>query len=183
MDWGGTSVHAALVLCPELIERAVVMNAAHPATLARFATDPSQTRSVFHFWFFQMDVAAMALAASDLAMVDYLWRLWSPGYDAGDHLTSVRETLAAPGVLPAALSYYGGLYQSAQERTFPLGEIAVGTLSIFGSDDPTATYSPLEEPYFVGPYRRVILDGVGHWPHLERRQEFNDLVLDWFAGA
>lgn len=183
MDWGGTSIQAALVHCPELIESAVIMNAAHPATLARFATDPSQSRRVFHFWFFQTDVAAKALAASDLAMVDYLWQLWSPGYDPGDHLASVRATLAAPGVLPAALRYYGALYRSAQERTFPVGDISVPTLSIFGANDPTATYAHLEQPYFRGRYRKVVLDDVGHWPHLERREEFNRLVLDWFCSG
>lgn len=183
MDWGGTSVQAALVACPELIESAVIMNAAHPATLSRFATDPVQTRGVFHFWFFQTDVAAAALAASDLAMVDYLWRLWSPDYEPGEHLASVRSTLATPGVLPAALRYYGALYRSAQERTFPLGDITVPTMSIFGASDPTAKYSDLEEPYFSGPYQRIVLDDVGHWPHLERPEEFNRLTLDWFRSA
>jgi|GEM_PF-2450007 len=121
MDWGGTSIQAAVVHCPELIASAVIMNAAHPATLGRFATDPDQVRQVFHFWFFQTDVAAQALAAGDLAMVSYLWRLWSPDHDPGPHLDSVRATLEAPGVLPAALAYYGALYEAAQERTFPLG--------------------------------------------------------------
>jgi pimeloyl-ACP methyl ester carboxylesterase len=182
MDWGGTSIQAALIYCPELIESAVVMNAAHPATLARFAVDPDQAREVFHFWFFQTDIAARALAASDLAMVEYLWRLWSPAYDPADHLMSVRSTLATPGVLPATLSYYGALYQSAQEGTFPIGEISVPTMSIFGASDPTAKYSGLEEAYFRGPYRRVVLNNVGHWPHLERRDEFNRLTLDWFSS-
>ena len=182
MDWGGTSIQAALAHCPELIESAVVMNAAHPATLSRFATDPDQVREVFHFWFFQSDVAPKALAASGSAMVPYLWRLWSPDYDPGAHLDSVQQTLATPGVLPAALSYYGALYEAAQERTFPLADIHVPTLSVFGSLDPTAKYSSLEEPCFRGPYRRVVLDGVGHWPHLERRSEFSALVLDWFAS-
>ena len=155
------------------------MNAAHPLTLSRFATDPAQVRSVFHFWFFQMDVAERALAASDLGMVDYLWRLWSPDYDPGDHLDSVRRTLASPGVLAAALQYYGAFYHSAQERTFPLGDISVPTVSIFGASDPTSKYAGLEEPYFKGPYRRITLERVGHWPHLERKDAFNRLALDW----
>jgi pimeloyl-ACP methyl ester carboxylesterase len=182
MDWGGTSIQAALAVCPELVEAAVVMNAAHPAALTPFTTDPRQTRSVFHFWFFQMDVAPAALAASELAMVDYLWKLWSPNYEAGEHIKSVRNTLASPGVLSAVLSYYGALYRSALNQEFPLAEIHVPTLSIFGSLDPTVTYSHLEEPFFVGPYRRDILEGVGHWPHLERREHFSQLVLDWFAS-
>jgi pimeloyl-ACP methyl ester carboxylesterase len=184
MDWGGTSIQAALVRCPELIDSAIVMNAAHPATLSRFATDPAQARSVFHFWFFQTDVAADALAASELSMVDYLWRLWSPDYDVStEHLRSVRATLATPGVLPAVLQYYGALYRSARERTFPLGDVSIPTMSLFGTSDPTAKYSALEEPYFHGRYRRIVLDGVGHWPHLEHPDEFIQLALDWFRSS
>jgi pimeloyl-ACP methyl ester carboxylesterase len=182
MDWGGTSIQAAVVHCPELIASAVIMNAAHPATLGRFATDPDQVRQVFHFWFFQTDVAAQALAAGDLAMVSYLWRLWSPDHDPGPHLDSVRATLEAPGVLPAALAYYGALYEAAQERTFPLGPVRVPTLSVFGASDPTAKHAALEAPFFQGPYRRVELEGVGHWPHLERPAEVSGLVREWFAA-
>src|SRR3954471_20837161 len=63
MDWGGRSIQAALVTCPGLIAAAVVMNAAHPATLAAFARDPALVRSVFHFWFFQSEAAPLAVAA------------------------------------------------------------------------------------------------------------------------
>lgn len=180
MDWGGTSTQAALVTCPDLIAAAVVMNAAHPATLARFAVDPAQVRAVFHFWFFQSEVAPEALAASDLQMVDFLWKLWSPDLAVPDHLISVKETLATPGVLPVALRYYPDLFAAARKRTFPIGPIAVPTLSIFGQNDPTAKYSDLEAPFFTGPYRKHVLPGVGHWPHLERETAFNAMVLDWF---
>jgi len=183
MDWGGTTVHAAQTACPERIASAVVMNAAHPTTLARFAVDPAQVRQVFHFWFFQSDVAAAAIRAGDLAMVDYLWRLWSPAYDPGSHLESVRRTLSKPGVLSAALAYYPALYGAAQEGRFAGQGTDVPCLSIFGADDPTATYSSLEEEWFTGPYRRVVLEGVGHWPHLERRETFNELALEWFAST
>ena len=182
MDWGGTSIQAALADFPDVINSAVVMNAAHPATLGRFATDPDQVREVFHFWFFQADVAPLALASGQLAMVDYLWKLWSPNYDPGPHLDSVRRTLGTPGVLPAVLKYYGALYEAAQTRAFPLATVQVPTLSIFGSLDPTAKYSQMEEPFFHGPYKRVVLDGVGHWPHLERPSELEKLALDWFAS-
>jgi len=183
MDWGGTAIQAALVQCPTLIDAAVVMNAAHPATLSKFATDPDQVQAVFHFWFLQTDVAAKALAASDLAMVDYLWKLWSPRYDAGDHLASVKATLAAPGVLPMALRYYGDLYRAAGTRTFPMGDITVPTLSIFGAQDPTAKYAAMEAGYFKGPYKRIVMPDVGHWPHRERPDDFMTCVLDWFESS
>jgi pimeloyl-ACP methyl ester carboxylesterase len=181
MDWGGTSLQAALVTCPQLIAAAIVMNAAHPATLVAFARDPAQVRSVFHFWFFQSQVAPIAVAAENMPMVDYLWNLWSPGLKAPEHIKRVKETLSSPGVLGAVLPYYQGLLQAGMQRTFPIGEINVPTLAIYGANDPTAKYSALEEPFFKGPYQRIVQSDVGHWPHREREAEFNRLALDWFG--
>jgi pimeloyl-ACP methyl ester carboxylesterase len=59
----------------------------------------------------------------------------------------------------------------------------VPTLSFFGANEPTATYAALEERYYKRPYRRITLEGVGHWPHLEQRDAFSRLVLDWMATS
>lgn len=181
MDWGGTSIQAALVTCPDLIAAAVVTNAAHPVTLAAFARDPIQVRSVFHFWFFQSEAAPIAVAADRMPMVDYLWNLWSPALSVPEHVESVKQTLRAPGVLPAVLRYYRDLFAAGMQRTFPMGEVKVPTLSIYGANDPTAKYCALEEPFYKGPYERIVQPGVGHWPHLEKEAEFNRLVLAWFS--
>lgn len=92
MDWGGTSIQAALVTCPELIAAAVVMNAAHPITGGKFARDPELVRAIFHFWFFQSESAPIAVAADNMPMVDYLWNLWSPALNMPEHIESVKET-------------------------------------------------------------------------------------------
>lgn len=83
-------------------------------------------------------------------------------------------------MLPVALRYYRDLYLALKGRTFPTGDIYVPTLSIFGDNDPTAKYSAREEPFYKGPYKRIVQPGIGHWPHLEMESEFNRLVLDWF---
>jgi pimeloyl-ACP methyl ester carboxylesterase len=38
------------------------------------------------------------------------------------------------------------------------------TLTIYGSNDPTMLYSAKEKPLFKGPHKRIVLDGVGHFP-------------------
>jgi pimeloyl-ACP methyl ester carboxylesterase len=94
-----------------------------------------------------------------------------------------RQALAlrSPGVLPVALRYYPDLFRAASLGTFPIGEVKVPTLTIYGANDPTAKYSSSEEAFYKGPYERIVLPGVGHWPHLEREQDFNRLVLEWFS--
>jgi len=182
MDWGGTATHAALVNHPDDVAAAVLMNTAHPVTLASVTRDPELLQRLFHFWFFQPETIDQLVAVEGLPIVDYLWRIWSSRGVDPEHVRSVKETLSAPGTLKAALSYYRQLYQSAITRTFPVGPIATPTLSVFGANDPTAKYAQLEESVFRGIYRRVILPEVGHFPHLESPDEVDSLILDWLGA-
>src|SRR5882724_9231830 len=55
MDWGGTSILTALATAPSCIRAAVIMNTAHPITFQSIRKDPEAVRSLFHFYFFQID--------------------------------------------------------------------------------------------------------------------------------
>ncbi|HEY6964363.1 MAG TPA: alpha/beta hydrolase [Erythrobacter sp.] len=62
-----------------------------------------------------------------------------------------------------------------------MNTIATPTLTIYGANDPTSIYAAKERPFFTGPYDRIVLPDVGHFPHLEREKEVTDLILDWFG--
>jgi pimeloyl-ACP methyl ester carboxylesterase len=115
-----------------------------------------------------------------LPWVDYLWKLWSPTLKNDEHLRSVKETLSSRGTMAAALKYYGGLTDGIRSGRLPMNEMHTPTLTIYGSNDPTARYSAKEEPLFNGPYKRIVLRDVGHFPHLEREAEVTGLIMDWF---
>jgi len=157
------------------------MNTAHPVTFGSIRRDPEAVRSLFHFYFFQIDGAEAAVQVEGLAFVDYLWKLWSPALQDEDHLRSVKETLSSPGTMAAALKYYRGLFNASRERRLPMNEMRTPTLTIYGGNDPTARYSSKEAAFFKGPYRSIILPGVGHFPHLEREAEVTGLLMDWFT--
>jgi pimeloyl-ACP methyl ester carboxylesterase len=115
-----------------------------------------------------------------LPFVDYLWKLWSPTFKNDEHLRSIKETLSSPGTMAAALKYYGGLFDAGRAGRLPMNEMHTPTLTIYGGNDPTARYSVKEQPFFKGPYQRIVLPDVGHFPHLEREAEVTDLIMDWF---
>jgi pimeloyl-ACP methyl ester carboxylesterase len=177
MDWGGTSTLQALATAPSAIKAAVVMNTAHPITFSSIRRDPDAVRSIFHFYYFQMPGADSAVNIEGLPFVDYLWKLWSPTFENDAHLRSIKATLSSPGTMAAALKYYGGLFNSGR---LPMNEMHTPTLTIYGSNDPTARYSVKEEPLFKGPHKRIVLPDVGHFPHLEREVEVTGLIMDWF---
>jgi pimeloyl-ACP methyl ester carboxylesterase len=178
MDWGGTSTLQALATAPSAIKAAVVMNTAHPITFSSIRRDPEAVRSLFHFYFFQLPGADSAVNIEVLPFVDYLWKLWSPTFENDEHLRSIKETLSSPGTMTAALKYYGGLFNSGGR--LPMNEMHTPTLTIYGSNDPTARYSVKEESLFKGPHKRIVLPDVGHFPHLEREDEVTGLIMDWF---
>lgn len=182
MDWGGTSTFQALATAPSAIKAAVVMNTAHPITFSSIRRDPDIVRSIFHVYFFQLIGAESAVNIEGLPFVDYLWKLWSPSFHNEEHLRSVKETLSSPGTMAAALKYYGGLTEAGRMGRLPIADMHTPTLTIYGSNDPTAKYSVKEERLFKGPHRRVVLPDVGHFPHLEREAEVTGLIMDWFRA-
>lgn len=188
-DWGGVAAYAAMALHPEVVRRAVVINIGHPATFPTTLLDPAQVQHIFHFWFFQLgELASGAVRANDMAFVDHLWRFWStPEHDDSEHVARVKsETLAPPGSLEAALTYYPSLLNLL--TTHPeiaarlQGEIAVPTLSIFGSEDPPRLLSEGEHVHFTSDYRLEIVPRAGHFVHREQPDAVNRLVLDWFGA-
>lgn len=180
MDWGGTSTLQVLATAPSAIRAAVVMNTAHPITFSSIRRDPDAVRSLFHFYFFQLPAADSAVSTEGLPFIDYLWKLWSPTFKNDEHLRSIKETLSSPGTMSAALKYYGGLFNAGYAGRLPMNDMHTPTLTIYGSNDPTARYSEKEEPLFKGPHRRIVLPDVGHFPHLEREAEVTALIMDWF---
>jgi pimeloyl-ACP methyl ester carboxylesterase len=180
MDWGGTSTLQVLATAPSAIKAAVVMNTAHPVTFWSIRKDPEAVRSLFHFYFFQMPGADSAVNIEGLPYVDCLWKLWSPTFKNDAHLRSIKETLSSPGTMAAALKYYRGLFDAGYTGRLSMNEMHTPTLTIYGSNDPTARYSMMEESLFKGPHERIVLPDVGHFPHLEREAEVTGLIMDWF---
>lgn len=187
-DWGAIATYAALAIAPDELERVAVIAVGHPSTFAIAPLSPPLAHHIFHTWLFQVSpLAEIAVRHDDFALVDYLWRLWSPGHDDTEHIARVkRDTLSAPGVVEAALRYYRGLVNLPLERPefverFPR-PVDTPTLSVFGAGDPVHTLSEGEEQHFRAPYRREVIPGAGHFVHRERPHEVNDLLVRWLAG-
>jgi pimeloyl-ACP methyl ester carboxylesterase len=143
-------------------------------------------------FFFQHPLAEAAVAADDLAFIDHLWADWSPGYDAGEDLPHVKKALREPANLAAALGYYratlGGVgvdpaldaVQSAAATPMPQP-----TLYLHGRDDGClgAELAAIAARSLTSPGSRVeMIDGAGHFLHLERPDEVQKHILDFVAG-
>jgi pimeloyl-ACP methyl ester carboxylesterase len=188
-DWGATMVYGVSAASPEKVRRAVAIAVPLPRAAAGIFTMPEVLHANFHFWFFQLaGFPEAALTANDYAFIDYLWRVWEPGHDEADHLKRVKETLARPGALDAALGYYRAVLDPARwdPALADMGsmlsrDIPVPTLTIFGSRDLLQEVAREQGQYFTGAYRQEIVDGGSHFVHRSRPERVTELIVGWLS--
>ena len=75
-------------------------------------------------------------------------------------------------------------YDGLQERLRKIEELSVPTLMIQGGSDfcdlPSASEG--QERYFQNGYERIVIEGVGHFPHREAPAAIADAVLRMFSS-
>jgi len=189
-DWGAATGYRVTAAFPELFKRSVQLAIPHPITFAAMFMDPAQIRGRFHFWFFQMKgLAEAATSANDYAMIDYLFKLWSPKLDEPEHRALVKKSMSQPGALEASLSYYRAAFGNApaDPALAHLNDainkpISTPTLTILGDEDPGKVAGKLQAPMFTGPMEVSYVDGTGHFLHREKPDDVSKLIVDWLAG-
>ncbi|MDW6064917.1 alpha/beta fold hydrolase [Streptomyces sp. FXJ1.4098] len=116
-DWGAIATYGATAHSPQRWRRAVTM-AVPPlgGVLADFfGFDYGQFKRSFYIFLFQTPLAEAGAAAHDMALIDGLWRDWSPGYHhAEQDIAHVKESLREPANLEAAIGYYRALFDPSR---------------------------------------------------------------------
>jgi pimeloyl-ACP methyl ester carboxylesterase len=193
-DWGADVVYGLGAASPESVRTAVAMAVPHTVALrANRRRAYRQLQRSFYIWMFQVPgLAESVVPEDDWRFIRNLWRDWSPRWDPPeDHLRAVVDTLARPGVLTAALSYYRALFDPALRdpgradllTAVEAGPVRVPTLLLMGANDGCVGLEMAEgaEVAFEADYRLEVLEGVGHFMHLEDPDRVADLVLGWIG--
>lgn len=191
-DWGAGAVYGLVTAFPDRVRRAVTMALPPPAALIAVVTQPEQLRRSFYIWFFQMaGIPEGVLNTSNGgALLDFLWSTWSPvGLDAA-HLPEIHQALSHATVVEAALGYYRALFQPAfhdpalgEVRGVMAGPAKVPVLLLGGDSDGCLEADVLRGGAGLLPEGRVeILEGTGHFLHLEDPDRVTALVREWLAS-
>jgi pimeloyl-ACP methyl ester carboxylesterase len=190
-DWGAPIAYGAASHAPERWSRVVGMAVPPGGAMGHaFLTNTDQLKRSWYMFFFQNVLADMVVPADDLAFIDMIWRDWSPGYDAAADLVEVKNALRDPVHLSAALGYYratlGSGYNDPALADVQAATQAVPTqptLYLHGADDGCIGSEVAESARgMVGDNVTIeVLDGVGHFLHLESPVEVNERIVDFLS--
>ncbi|MFD4675576.1 alpha/beta fold hydrolase [Lentzea sp. NPDC058450] len=182
-DIGAGVAGRLAALRPELVRRVVTMSVPPPAALRRIFDEPAQQQRFFYLFLFQVPGVGEALLND--ALIEYLWRTWSPGLEVPSH---VRELYADPAVRANSLKLYRANFDRSlhDPALAELGAVTeqpaeVPLLVLAGADDGCITpdnYAGAATA--LAPGSRVEIVAGGHFLQLDSPDEVAALALDWF---
>jgi pimeloyl-ACP methyl ester carboxylesterase len=179
-DWGALAAMGAAIIAPERV-RACVSLGMPPLSraLGHMTFNPRQWYRCRHAFglAFRAD-AEEWLMRDNMALVDELWRRWSPTFDPGsDRIEDIKRTLQAPGAVNAVVNYYRhGLNpfntvhpSAARTVRMSMRTCSRPTLVLRGARDLCMTRMSFWDAHraFTGPFQLLELPSVGHFMALE----------------
>lgn len=190
-DWGAVATYSAIAAGPARFRCAVTMAVPHPLAFARnLGRNPAQLRRSWYMLFFQLPfIPERVVCANDYALIDKLWRDWSPGYELpADERRRLIGCLATS--MPAPINYYRALARPLHQlpdrsRRVQAGHrrIAVPTLYLHGADDGCigSALGAGQERFFEAPFEAETYRGVGHFLPSECPDDIAERIVAWQA--
>jgi pimeloyl-ACP methyl ester carboxylesterase len=185
-DWGAVATYGAASFEPGRWSKVVTM-AVPPSVGASLFTSYAQIKRSFYMFVFQSPLAEFLVSANDLAFIDGLWADWSPGYDGGQDAAWVKDTLREQANLSAALGYYRATFgTTAAAPELAAEQEATGKLPsqpllyLHGADDGCIGVE-LVNKELPANVETVIVEGSGHFLHVERPEEINQRVVKFLS--
>ena len=185
-DWGAFATYGAAAFEPERWRRVVVAALAPQAAMADGFFSYDQLRRSWYIFFFQTPLAEYAVTLDDFAFIDRIWADWSPGFDGTGDAARVKESLAAPESLSAALGYYRATFAGPPDDPDAAAAQAAGAtgapqpaLYLHGADDGCIGIETIGSvtDHLAPGSEMVTVDGAGHFLHLEHPDEVNDHIV------
>jgi pimeloyl-ACP methyl ester carboxylesterase len=189
---GGLIAWAAASFHPKLVHRLVVLAAPHPLRLRSAIFNTRRFTASTHSLKFQLPRYEHVLTRNDAALVGTLLRRWggprwvhSDSFE--DYARRCRTAMQIPQAAFCALESYRWAFRSLLRlqgyRFVKLMQqpLITPTLQLHGAlDEVSLPRTALGSgSYVIARYEWRLLDGVGHFPHIEAPDIVRDEVLRW----
>jgi pimeloyl-ACP methyl ester carboxylesterase len=190
---GGLIAWAAAALHPKLIRRLIVLGAAHPLRLrSALITESGQRRAGRALLRFQLPRYEHVLTRNNAAMVGRYLAEWSgPAFvsspDFDEYQRRCREAMTIPQAAFCAMEAYRWAFRSTMRLhgyrfiKAMRQPIVTPTLQLQGSLDPITLPATAQGSgrYVLADYEWRLLEGVGHFPHVEAPELVAGEIIRW----
>ena len=183
-DWGGSVAWTLAMNHPEVVDRLVILNAAHPRRLNEGLRTPRQLLRSWYFFAFQPAKLPERRARRRH------WRFFKrflrdarPPYTA-EELERYVEAWSRPGAATAMIDYYRAAVRLSSKQG-ELRPISAPTLVIWGEGDRYLG------PKLAEPHREDVpnldrverLPNASHWVHHDEAERVNELLVEFLAAG
>jgi pimeloyl-ACP methyl ester carboxylesterase len=179
-DWGARAAYTLAALFPHRITSVIALALAYqPRGLFKIPSF-DQTRRFWYQWFLCVDGGLAKVQDDPIGFARIQWETWSPtGWLDEAEFFKTAESFSNPDWVNITANAYrsrwlkgdawDSRYDSLQKKLQEVEALSTPTLMIQGVSDFCDAPSESEgmEAYFTGNYQRVLLDGIGHFPHRE----------------
>jgi pimeloyl-ACP methyl ester carboxylesterase len=185
-DWGAVAVYATTHMAPHRVRKIATVAVPHLRVALPRWLRPTQLRKSWYMGLFQLSGYSEARVLNDnMALIDELWRAWSPGYRSAPEEMDRIKAAIRPHV-GEVLGYYRALRRVRRDaRRAVMAKVRVPALYIHGIDDGCIGVdmtAGIAKAYEAGLEVHHLHD-AGHFVHLEQPDRFNELLLGFLRDG
>jgi pimeloyl-ACP methyl ester carboxylesterase len=185
-DWGAVASYGVVSSEREAFGRLITL-AAPPAGALAGMFSYRQLKRSFYIWVIQQ-VGLAETILLEPGFFESLWADWSPGYDPREDVSELRRYVSSENIANVIAPYRASFNpdfadpEATAEALASLQDPPVPTLYLHGADDGALGVDIFGHPSEHLPAdgsEFEIIDGVGHFLHLERPQLIASKIRDW----
>ncbi|UOQ71601.1 alpha/beta fold hydrolase [Hymenobacter cellulosilyticus] len=179
-DWGARAAYTLAALFPQRVTAIVALALAYQPKGRFTLPDFAQSRLFWYQWFMCTEAGAAAVRQDPVGFARIQWDTWSPpGWFDEAEFTATAAYFSEPDWAEITLQAYRSRwlpgeatdprYAALQKRLHTIEDLTTPTLMLQGGADTCDAPQESEglDQYFTAGYQRLVLAGVGHFPHRE----------------
>ncbi|MFI5510468.1 alpha/beta fold hydrolase [Mycobacterium sp. NPDC051804] len=188
-DWGANAGYGVVSTDRSAFGRFVALAVPPTAALATGIFSYAQLKRSFYIWFIQQ-VGLAEAALVQPGFWESLWADWSPGYDPTIDLEELRKCVTAENISDVLGPYrasFNPQYTDPDSEAEALASMQpppAPTLCLHGANDGAIGAELLTDVFAHLPAdgsHFEIIDGVGHFLHLEQPDTIAAKIIDWLT--
>jgi epoxide hydrolase 4 len=185
-DWGGTVAWTTAMNHPEVVDRLVILDAAHPRKLQKGLFNPRQLLRSWYFFFFTLPwLPERIVRARRFRFFRHFLRDARPAFTPAE-MDRYVEAWSQPGAATGMIDYYRNSVLTPPWKAWnAIRPISAPTMVIWGTRDRYLGPKLAEpERNDVPNLERVVrLADASHWAHHDEAERVNELLVDFFTPA